>query len=88
VICRTALKNKIYKYIYYIRDLGIGKITDWSVEILYKIINTRYEKMLSTVVATNMTLPEIKGKLDERLFSRIFEMCKGIKLSGKDYRIK
>jgi len=72
----------------FLDDLGIGKITDWTIEILYKIINMRYEKMLSTVVATNMTLPEIKGKLDERLFSRIFEMCKGIKLSGKDYRIK
>ena len=71
----------------FIDDMGTGKISDWTIEILYKIINTRYEKMLSTVVATNMTLAEIKEKIDERLFSRIYEMCKGIKLSGKDYRL-
>lgn len=71
----------------FIDDLGVGKITDWTVGILYKIINKRYEKKLSIIIATNMSIPELKDTLDERLFSRILEICKGIKLTGRDYRL-
>lgn len=70
-----------------IDDLGIEKSTDWTHELFYKIIDSRYSNMLPTIITTNLTDIEIKEKLSERIISRIYEMCQGVKLTGKDYRI-
>jgi DNA replication protein DnaC len=71
-----------------IDDLGIEKTTDWTHELFYKIIDSRYSNLLPVIITTNLTDIEIKDKLSERIISRIYEMCKGIKLAGKDYRLK
>ena len=71
-----------------IDDLGTEKTTDWASELFYKIIDSRYSNLKSTIITTNLTDQELKEKLSERLVSRIYEMCKGIKLSGKDYRLE
>jgi DNA replication protein DnaC len=70
-----------------IDDMGTENLTDWASEILFDIIDYRYSNLKSMVISTNLSTIEIKEKLDERLMSRIYEMCKGIKLIGKDYRI-
>ena len=71
-----------------IDDLGTEKTTDWASELFYKIIDSRYSNLKSTIITTNLTDQELKEKLSERLISRIYEMCKGIKLTGKDYRLE
>jgi DNA replication protein DnaC len=71
-----------------IDDLGTENLTDWASEILFDIIDHRYSNLKSTVISTNLSTIEIKEKLSERLMSRIYEMCKGVQLFGKDYRIK
>jgi len=71
-----------------IDDMGTNKVTDWTQEVFYSIINYRYENLLPTIITTNLTIDEFKKVNDERLMSRIFEMCKGVKLSGEDHRIK
>jgi len=71
-----------------IDDLGSEKMTDWTNELFYKVIDYRYSNLKSTIITTNLTDQEIKEKLSERLVSRIYEMCKGIKVIGKDYRLK
>ena len=70
-----------------IDDLGAEKLTDWVQEMFYSIIDYRYKELKSTIITTNLTDIEIKEKLSERLISRIYEMCKGVKVIGKDYRI-
>ncbi len=70
-----------------IDDLGVEKVTDWVNEILYKIIDHRYNELKPTIFITNLKEDEIKEKIGERVTSRIFEMCKGIEFTGKDYRI-
>ena len=71
-----------------IDDIGIEKTTDWTDELLYKIIDTRYSEMRSLIVTTNLNIKEVKNKLSERIVSRIYEMCRGVKLRGEDYRLK
>lgn len=71
-----------------IDDLGTEKTTDWASELFYKIIDSRYSNLKSTIITANLTDQELKEKLSERLISRIYEMCKGIKLTGKDYRLE
>jgi len=56
-------------------------------ETYFEIIDYRYANLYPTIIATNLTDIEIKQKLSERIMSRIYESCKGIKLTGKDYRL-
>lgn len=69
-----------------IDDIGIEKITDWVNEIFYKIIDHRYNEMKPTIFISNLSDDELLAKLGERIVSRIYEMCRGLKLYGKDYR--
>lgn len=69
-------------------DLGVEKETDWSVEKLYEIINYRYDEEMPIIITTNLDILCLKKSIDERLFSRIIEMCDSVELTGKDYRIE
>ena len=71
-----------------IDDFGAEKTTDWVLETYFEIIDYRYANLLPTIIATNLTDKEIKEKLSERIMSRIYEVNKGIKLVGKDYRLE
>jgi DNA replication protein DnaC len=72
-----------------IDDFGIEKITDWSYQMLYILINRRYENMLSTIYTSNLTLEELGEKLgDHRIPSRIQGSCKLMKIEGTDFRLK
>ena len=67
-------------------DFGVEKATDWSFQILYMIINGRYEQMKKTIFTSNKSLTELAVKLqDERLLSRIAQMCEVIN-KVKNYR--
>jgi len=68
-------------------DFGIDKITDWSFQMLYVLINNRYENMLPTIFTSNHDLDEQAAKLgDNRITSRIQESCEIVKMDGKNYR--
>lgn len=58
-------------------DFGVERSTDWSFQILYMIINRRYENDLITIITSNWSTEELVDKLneDDRIPSRIVEMC-------------
>ena len=61
-------------------DIGTQYPTDWSVHILYLIINRRYEMQKITVFTSNLSLNELANNMmDDRIPSRIQAMCKTIK---------
>ena len=82
-------------------DLGTENPTEWAVERLYLIINQRYNAEKPVVVTSNFRLGEIKDRLNNpknatnnfpsvtgsRIVSRLAQMCKRIKLTGKDRRL-
>lgn len=61
-------------------DLGESKATDWAYETVKSLIDERYRRRLTTVFTSNRTLPALRsaGLYDERITSRIFEMCGGL----------
>lgn len=71
-------------------DFGIERNTGYVNEIIYQIINTRYESRKPTIISTNIPLNVIMdGNNDidkERIYSRLREMCLPIKIAGKDKR--
>jgi DNA replication protein DnaC len=70
-------------------DFDIEKTSEWSYQILYMIINNRYEGLKTTFFTSNLNLNQLAEKLgDDRITSRISSMCKIIQLTSKDRRPK
>jgi DNA replication protein DnaC len=68
-------------------DFGAERTTDWSFQMLYIIINRRYENLKKTIFTSNFTLDQLADKLgDDRLPSRIQQMCEIVLFTGQDYR--
>lgn len=65
-------------------DLGVEAATPWAREKLYQLVNTRYNKRLSTVITTNQDL----GGLEERLASRLLDrsLTTVVTIKAADYR--
>lgn len=76
------------KSILLIDDFGAEKQTEWNTEIMYRLINHRYENILSTFFASNLSLQELAEKSGDRLASRIAEMCEVVNIDGEDKRLK
>jgi len=68
--------------------LGKENSTDWSRQIIYNIINQRYERLKPVIITTNLSVQELNRRVGEATVSRLLEMCQGIKLNGSDYRIE
>lgn len=89
----TFNTHEVYKQIrkaeiLIIDDLGVEKSTEWINEALYMLINDRYETMRQTIVTTNLTIKEISTLFNDRIASRIVEMCEYVELTGVDRRFK
>ena len=70
-------------------DLGAEKVTEYVRQSLYTLINKRYLDNLPTFFTSNLSLDEIAARLDDRISSRIFEMCGApIDLGNEDLRLK
>lgn len=71
-----------------IDDLGTEKVSDFTLDRLYLIIDHRYSDELPTIITSNLTLNDIKNKIHDRIASRISEMCQTIIMPNKDLRIE
>ena len=78
-----------------IDDLGQENITDWSLMMLYDIINDRYENCLPTIITTNFSDEDLIRIWSQKannewtaraIVSRLHEMTMGITMDGRDRR--
>lgn len=74
-------------------ELGASKPTDWVLDTMAHIINTRYNESRFTIFTTNFPdertvsgKETLEDRIGVRVRSRIFEMCKTVKIEGEDYR--
>ena len=71
----------------HVDDLGAENRTDWVLEQLYSIVNSRYEEERAMIVTTNLGYDELLEQLGERTVSRLVGICgDGIPLYGLDER--
>lgn len=68
-------------------DLGAEKVSDFSLDRLYLVIDYRYSNEKPTIITSNLDLNEIRDRIHDRLGSRIAEMCECLMLPEKDYRV-
>lgn len=58
-------------------DFGIHKQSDWTYQVLYSIINYRYEHLKPVIITSNFSLMDLAAKLDDdRVVSRLSVMCR------------
>lgn len=72
-------------------DLGTERGTDYTLEKVYNIVDSRYRKKLPMILTTNLTLQDMKGEEDvryKRIYDRIFEMCYPLQFTGPSWRKK
>jgi DNA replication protein DnaC len=71
-------------------DVGAGRVTEWSTEKLWSLVNARYLAKKPIVITSNYGLPMLRrllGKPDgDRIASRIENMCRVVHVSGGDFR--
>lgn len=74
-----------------IDDLGAERNTDYALEKVYNIIDSRYRTGKPLILTTNMSIKEMQENTDiryKRIYDRIFEMCFPLRVSGKSWREK
>jgi DNA replication protein DnaC len=69
-------------------DVGAERMTPWVAELLYSLVNARYEEEKAILLTTNIReLDELGDQIGKRTTSRLVEMCEQIPLLGSDHRI-
>ncbi len=74
-----------------IDDLGAERGTDFALEKVYDIIDSRYRSGKPIILTTNLEMSYMKNCDDiryNRIYDRIFEMCYPVKVDGKSWRKK
>ncbi len=72
-----------------IDDLGAERGTDFALEKVYDIIDSRYRSGKPAIFTTNLTMRQMKECTDiryNRIYDRIFEMCYPVKFDGLSWR--
>lgn len=84
----SILKGLVKCDVLVIDDLGAEKMTDFVRQSFYYLINEREQWMKTTIITSNYSLSELNDQIDGRISSRIAGMCKVVKLTGNDRRVK
>lgn len=69
-------------------DVGTEVTNQFTVSVLYNVINTRLSKGRSTVISTNLTPSELRARYWDRIASRIFGEYIPLVFEGKDIRMQ
>lgn len=73
----------------FLDDFGAEKISDFSIETLYLILDRRIRlQQYKVFITSNLSLKQIGEKISDRIASRIVELCDIVKITGEDWRLK
>lgn len=74
-----------------IDDLGAERSTDYALEKVYSIVDSRYRAQKPLILTTNLSMDEMKDTADlryGRIYDRIFELCYPMQFVGSSWRRK
>lgn len=69
-----------------IDDFGTEVVNQFTVSVIYNLINTRLNRAKSTMVSTNLTQKEIRERYWDRITSRFFGEYRPLRFVGTDVR--
>ncbi|MEU5155604.1 hypothetical protein [Glycomyces sp. NPDC021274] len=69
-------------------DLGATHITSWNSGVVEDLVNTRWDDLLPTIFTSNLGPTDMAERMDPRIPSRLFGMCRTVVLNGPDRRMQ
>lgn len=72
--------------LYAIDDLGARAVNDWTADAISELIDSRWQNRRPTLIATNLTGPEIRDVLGDRASSRLGDGATVARFTGADRR--
>jgi len=93
----TLLEPVLNTEVLVLDELGAQKPSDWVRDQVAYVLNYRYNENKVTIVTTNFLdydaddskpgrADSLTQRIGPRIRSRLFEMCKTVKMDGKDFR--
>lgn len=70
-------------------DFGMERGTEYGLEQVYNVIDSRYRSRRPLIVTTNLPLQDLQHPQDTahaRIYDRLLEMCAPIRFSGDNFR--
>ncbi len=70
-------------------DFGMERGTEYGLEQVYNVIDSRYRSGKPLIVTTNLTLEELQNPEDTphaRIYDRLMEMCTPVRFTGENFR--
>ena len=70
-------------------DFGMERGTEYGLEQIYNVVDSRYRSAKPLIVTTNLTLSQLKNPPDvahARIYDRVLEMCAPICFTGENQR--
>lgn len=71
-----------------IDDLGTELNTNYSISVIYNVINTRICRNLPMIISTNLSSSELRRTYADRITSRLFGNFSVMPFEGRDNRMK
>ena len=72
-----------------IDDLGIERNSEFALEQVFNVIDSRYRSKKPLIVTTNLTLQELNTPSDlphKRIYDRILERCVPVRINNRNIR--
>ena len=70
-------------------DFGMERGTEYGLEQVYNVVDSRYRSRRPLIVTTNLPLQDLQHPKDTahaRIYDRLLEMCAPIRFSGENFR--
>lgn len=70
-------------------DFGMERGTEYGLEQVYNVIDSRYRSGKPLIVTTNLTLEELQNPEDTahaRIYDRLTEMCTLVRITRENFR--
>ncbi len=70
-------------------DFGMERGTEYGLEQVYNVIDSRYISKKPLIATTNLTPEQLKNPEDvphARIYGRLLEMCTPVRFTGDDFR--
>ena len=87
---RNQFINSLNRYsLLIIDDLGIERNSDFALEQVFNVIDSRYRSKKPLIITTNFTLSELNNAADiahKRIYDRILERCIPVRINNRNIR--
>jgi DNA replication protein DnaC len=87
---RNEFIDSLNKYsLLILDDLGVERNSEFALEQVFSVIDSRYRSKKPMIVTTNLTLEELKRPADlahARIYDRVLERCVPLKINNRNIR--